>query len=232
MPEQEPQVHEPRDAGVPEDPADALRDADAQANTETVSDDADAGYVRKLERENAKRVKDVAALKQQLDELHSQTADAHRSLAEVLGIDAGEVDPATLVATVQQVSHERDALRSQLRHERLTRAVSQTARAAGVWDVELALGALDLDAIEVAEDGTVSDESVQAAVATLKERKPRLFDTLAHEQPKPPLGSRKPAQSADAAATFNRSQLSDPDFYRANRAKILAAAARGSIQER
>lgn len=215
---------EPRDAV--QTTADPARDVPAPADTRTEPNPVDPAYVAKLEKENRKRVGDVAELKRQIDELTTVAGRQRDALAAALGLEQEQTDPASVTQAVGQLASQRDALRADLRRERVGRLVADAARAAGAWDTELALAAVDLDAVQVDERDCVNPDSVQGAVDALRARKPRLFQS---DDQRPPLGGTKPGLVADSRTTFKRSQLSDSDFYARHRDAILVAQATGRI---
>jgi len=217
---------QPRDAA--QALVDEVRDAPSPADTQTADPQIDPAYVAKLERENRKRVGDVAALKRQLGELSAGASQQRDALATALGVPSDQTDPDALTQTVEQLVAERDALRAEVRQERVSHIVAEVARAAGAWDMELVLGAVDLDAVAVDSRGRVDADSAAGLVEALRQRKPRLFEA---GRAKPPLGGTKPGQATDARTVFTRSQLRDPEFYARHRDAILSAQAVGRITD-
>lgn len=226
MPQHDSEMSEaqPRDAATAPQ-ADGSREATEPATTERP--EVDAAYVAKLERDIRKRVGDVAELKKRLEELEQQSAKQREALAGALELDPDETTPDVLVQTVADVARQRDALGESLRREKLTHRVSEAAVAAGAWDRELVLAAIDLETIPVDDDGTVDADAVQNAVLALKQRKPRLFESV---DPPVPLGGTKPGRVRDHEQ-FSRRQIQDPEFYRTHRDAILTAAGRGTIRD-
>jgi len=207
--------------------ADAGRDAEQTQPTDTQTA-VDPAYVAKLERENKKRVGDLAALKKELAEFKTQSTQQRDALAKALGLKSDEATPEELQTQLSNVQSERDALAKSLQAERVQRLVLAAAQAAGAADTEVVLALINPQSIEVGDDGNVKADAVKAAVDDLKKRKPRLFESDPTE-PKTPLGGTKPGQSSDAQTTFKRSQLADPEFYAKHRDAILVAANAGRI---
>lgn len=116
--------------------------------------------------------------------------------------------------------------------EALTKAQSMVRRAsvrealvaAGCSDPAIVARADEFGALPVDEDGNV--EGLSKAVSDFKGAHPTLFTA------KRPTGSADAGSSTSAGApqaTFTRAQLRDPEFFRANRAAIMAAQAAGRI---
>jgi len=166
----------------------------------------DADYVKKLRAEAASYRTKLKELEAKLQEHEmaklSETEKLQKKLAEL---------------ERQQAHYERERQERTLKYETML-----TASKLGIVDTEAAYKLLDLAAIEFDEDGT--PKNIEKALRDLIAKRPYLASAAAGSPT-------NPARGQTAPATFTRSQLRDPVFFRAHRDAIMQAMREGRIQE-
>lgn len=133
------------------------------------------------------------------------------------------------LAEKQKAENER--LQAQITSDRKTSALKTAALAAGAQNADTIAKLVDMEQIQVGEDGTVNAEAIKAAVDGLKESQPFLFAEGQQTQQPVGNGNGGAPQGGTGGGTqqFYRSQLQDSKFYQENRDEILAAERNGQI---
>lgn len=166
----------------------------------------DAEYVRKLRAEAAeyrKRLRELeAAVKKQEEAKLSETERLQQRLAEL---------------EKEQAEWQRERQERTLKYE-----VMLAAGKLGIVDAEAAYKLLDLSAIEFDEDGNPTN--IEKALRDLIAKRPYLAGAAGGSPT-------NPARSQVSPTTFTRSQLRDPNFFRAHREAIMRAMREGRIVE-
>lgn len=181
--------------------------AGAQPGQEPAAEQFDAEYVRKLRAEAAEYRKRLRELEQKAQEQEnaklSETERLQKRLAEL---------------EREQAAYQRERQERTLRYETML-----AASRLGIVDPDAAYRLLDVSRIEFAEDGTPAN--IEAALKELIRVRPYLAA-------QPNSGSpTNPARSQGSPATFTRSQLRDPNFFKAHREAIMQAMREGRILE-
>lgn len=117
----------------------------------------------------------------------------------------------------QQATYERERQERTLKYETML-----AASKLGIVDPEAAYKLLDLAAIEFEEDGT--PKNVERALRELIAKRPYLAGGAG-------VSATNPARSAVNPTVFTRSQLRDPNFFKAHRDAIMQAMREGRITE-
>lgn len=106
-------------------------------------------------------------------------------------------------------------------------AVKNLLRTKGAKNPDVAIKLLDLEKVEVSEDGTIKAEVIEAQVKTLQETDGYLFGetnaTIGTSQGGNPDGG------TSTAKQFKRSQLLDSKFFSENKEAIMEAMKTGNI---
>ena len=154
-----------------------------------------------------------------LERMQKEKEDAERKQQEESGkykeLYESEVAKNQKLVTEQQTILKKSAITSELSKM-------------GAKNPEIASKLLDLDKIELSEEGSIKIESVEAQVKTLLEKEPYLFGK---EEPKN-IGNSTggtPENGATTTTTFKRSQLADSKFYAEHEAEIMTAMRNGTI---
>jgi flagellar biosynthesis GTPase FlhF len=166
----------------------------------------DAEYVKKLRSEAAeyrRRLRELEqTVKQHEESKLSETEKLQKRLAEL---------------EREQANYQRERQERTLKYE-----VMLAASRMGIVDPEAAYKLLDLASIEFEEDGT--PKNVEKALRDLIAKRPYLASGAAGSPMNPARGQSSPA-------TFTRSQLRDPTFFKAHRDAIMQAMREGRIVE-
>jgi len=166
----------------------------------------DVEYVKRLRAEAAEYRKRLRELEQTV----RQHEESKLSETERLQNRLAELER-------QQSLHERERQERTLKYETML-----TASKLGIVDPEAAYKLLDLASIEFEEDGT--PKNVEKALRELIATRPYLAGGSAGS-------ATNPARSTINPAVFTRSQLRDPNFFKAHRDAIMQAMREGKIVE-
>lgn len=125
-----------------------------------------------------------------------------------------------------------DQLKGTIQTMAQNQALTNELVKAGVVDLDGALKLVDRSKLTTDDNGTVS--GVNEALESLKTDRAYLFTNNGNENPN--LGGTPPSNGGTppgggAPAKFKRSQLKDPEFYKANRDEILKAQQAGLIED-
>jgi len=145
----------------------------------------------------------------------AEAANAEREAAERKKLEeAGKFEELKA-----RLEAEKDAAQKTLTAERIRMRLEVEAVRAGIRDPQ-DLAMVKADAAELlAEDGSVNDEAVKAAVAGLKESKPYLFQD-ATDTPKGAKGTPSPG-SATPTDGFDLQAYLSPEAYKARQTEAL-----------
>lgn len=156
--------------------------------------------------------KQIADLAAQLDAIRvEQMTDQEKALAAARS-EAADAAKAETVATYER---------------RLLEATVKAQAAGRFRDPADALRLIDLTDLPRGDDGVIDDATIAAALDQILTEKPYLGTD---QTPSWPAGDQGP-QGPEAARTFSRAQLRDPNFFRENREAILLAQREGRITE-
>ena len=106
-------------------------------------------------------------------------------------------------------------------------AVKNLLRTKGAKNPDVAIKLLDLEKVEVSEDGTIKAEVIEAQVKTLQETDGYLFG-----ENKATIGTSQggnPDGGTSSVKQFKRSQLLDSKFFSENKEAIMEAMKTGNI---
>jgi hypothetical protein len=95
--------------------------------------------------------------------------------ARIAELEVERDEQTALQAALDARGEEIDGLKGQLRRERITHALAAQASALGIHNVDHVRALVDVDAFEVAEDGTVT--GVEEALTALAAENPYLVAT-------------------------------------------------------
>lgn len=196
----------PNDSGQEPQTDQQTATAGTQTGQEPEPEKFDAEYVKQLRREAAEYRKKL----RELEQIVKQHEEAKLSETEKLQKRLAELER-------EQASWQQERQERTLRYETML-----AASRLGIVDPEAAYKLLDLAEIEFDEDG--SPRNLEKALRDLIAKRPYLAGAAGGSPT-------NPARSQVSPTTFTRSQLRDPNFFKAHRDAIMQALREGRIVE-